>query len=130
MEGTYQELQNSGLDFTKLLGSPTETAISTEKECNNTKSSIESSELHSAHTAQKSSVSIVALSVKETETNDDVLAEQFDMAETRSSGNIGFSIYSSYVFAGGHFCKVLCLLSACIFTQILASGSDYWITYW
>jgi len=129
VEGTYQELQNSGLDFTKLLGSLTETEISTEKECNNTKSSIESSELHSAHTAQNPSVSIVTSSVKETEIND-IQAEPFDMVETRSSGNIGFSIYSSYVFAGGHFCKVLCLLSACIFTQILASGSDYWITYW
>lgn len=129
MEGSYQELQSSGLDFTKLLGSPTETAISTEKECNNTKPSIESSELHSTHTAKKSSVSIVSSSVKETDIND-VQPEPFDMAETRSSGNIGFSIYSSYVFAGGHFCKVLCLLSACIFTQILASGSDYWITYW
>jgi len=129
VEGTYQELQNSGLDFTKLLGSPTETAISTEKECNNTKSSVESSESHSAHIAQKSSVSIVTSYVKETEINE-VQARPFDMAETRSSGNIGFSIYSSYVFAGGHFCKVLCLLSACIFTQILASGSDFWITYW
>ncbi|XP_027849264.2 probable multidrug resistance-associated protein lethal(2)03659 isoform X1 [Aphis gossypii] len=129
VEGTYQELQNSGLDFTKLLGSSTETAISTEKEYNDTKSSIESSESHSAHIAQKSSVSIVTSSVKETEING-VQAGPFDMAETRSSGNIGFSIYSSYVFAGGHFCKVLCLLSACIFTQILASGSDCWITYW
>lgn len=129
VEGSYQELQRSGLDFTKLLGSSTETAVLTENACNIEKSNIESSELHSANTAQKSSVSIVASSVKETEIND-VDAGPVNMAETRSSGNVGFSIYSSYIFAGGHFCKVLSLLSVCIFTQVIASGSDYWITYW
>ncbi|XP_026808487.1 probable multidrug resistance-associated protein lethal(2)03659 isoform X2 [Rhopalosiphum maidis] len=129
VEGSYQELQRSGLDFIKLLGSSTETAVLTENECNNEKSNIESSELYSANTAQKSSVSIVASSVKETEIND-VDAGPVNMAETRSSGNVGFSIYWSYILASGHFCKVLSLLSVCIFTQVIASGSDYWITYW
>ncbi|XP_008186888.2 probable multidrug resistance-associated protein lethal(2)03659 [Acyrthosiphon pisum] len=129
VEGSYQELQSSGLDFTKLLGSSMETVVLTENECKNEKSTIESSEVHSGHTAQKLSVSNVESPVEETETND-VHAEPVNMAETRSSGDVGFSIYSSYIFAGGRYCKVLSLLSVCIFTQVLASGSDYWITYW
>jgi len=131
VEGSYQELQSSGLDFTKLLGSSMETVVLTDNnnECKNEKSIIESSKIHSAHTAQKLSVSNVTSPVEETEIND-VHAEPVNMAETRSSGNVGFYIYSSYIFAGGRYCKVLSLLSVCIFTQVLASGSDYWITYW
>ncbi|XP_060872658.1 probable multidrug resistance-associated protein lethal(2)03659 isoform X2 [Metopolophium dirhodum] len=129
VEGSYQELQSSGLDFTKLLGSSMETVVLTDNECQNEKSIIESPEAHSGHTAQKLSVSNVESPVEETETND-VHAEQVNMAETRSSGNVGFYIYSSYILAGGRFCKVLSLLSVCIFTQVIASGSDYWITYW
>ncbi|XP_022166670.1 probable multidrug resistance-associated protein lethal(2)03659 isoform X2 [Myzus persicae] len=129
VEGSYKELQSSGLDFTKLLGSSTETAVLTNNECKNEKSNTESSEIHSTYTAQKLSVPNVASSVEDTEIND-VHPEPVNMDETRSSGNVGFNIYSSYFFAGGHFCKVLSLLSVCIFTQVLASGSDYWITYW
>ncbi|XP_022166672.1 probable multidrug resistance-associated protein lethal(2)03659 [Myzus persicae] len=129
LEGSYQELQSSGLDFTKLLGSSLETVVLTDNECTNEKSTIESSEIHSSNTAQKLSVSNGSSSVKNTEMNN-VHPEPVNMAETRSSGNVGFNIYKSYIFAGGRFCKVLSLLSVCIFTQILASGSDYWITYW
>jgi len=129
MEGSYQELQSSGLDFTKLLGSSMETVVLTDNECKNEKSIIESSEIQSAHTAQKLTISNVEPSVEDTKIND-VQAEPVNMAETRSSGNVGFNIYSSYIFAGGRFCKVLSLLSVCLFTQVLASGSDYWITYW
>jgi len=129
LEGSYQELQSSGLDFTKLLGSSMETAVLTDNECKNEKSIIESSEVLSEHTAQKLSVSNVESPVEETESND-VHAKPVNMDETRSSGNVGFYIYSSYIFAGGRYCKVLSLLSVCIFTQVIASSSDYWITYW
>jgi len=129
VEGSYQELQSSGLDFTKLLGSSMETVVLTDNECTNEKSINGSFETHPAHTAQNLSVSNVASSVEEIEIND-AHAEPVSTAETRSSGNVGFYIYSSYIFAGGRYCKVLSLLLVCIFTQVLASGSDYWITYW
>jgi len=126
IEGSYQELQSSGLDFTKLLESSTETVVLTDNEYKNEKSTTESSKIHSTHTAQKLSISNAASSVEETEIND----VQTINTETCSSGNVGFNIYSSYVFAGGRFCKVFSLLSVCILTQVLASSSDYWITYW
>jgi len=129
MEGSYQELQSSNLDFTKLLESSSETVVLTDNEYKNEKSIIESSKIHSAHTAQKLSVSNAASSIEETEISD-VHIQPVNMAETCSSGNVGFNIYSSYIFTGGGFCKVLSLLSVCILTQVLASGSDYWINYW
>jgi len=56
--------------------------------------------------------------------------EPIEVAETRSSGNISLTVYSSYFSAGGNVCKISFLLFMCIFTQVLASGGDYWITYW
>jgi len=58
------------------------------------------------------------------------VVEPIELAETRSFGKSGFSIYSSYFSAGGHKCKVLLFLLICIFTQLLSSSGDYWITYW
>lgn len=123
VEGSYQELQSSGLDFTKLLGSPTETAVfPTGNECENEKSIVE------IHSAPKSSATNVASSA--VGNTDNVPDEPINVTETCSSGSAAFDIYSSYIFAGGSYCKVLSLLSVCVLTQILASGSDYWITYW
>lgn len=56
--------------------------------------------------------------------------EPIEIAETRSSGNISLTVYSSYFSAGGNTCKISFLLFMCIFTQVLASGGDYWITFW
>jgi len=56
--------------------------------------------------------------------------EPVEIVETHSTGNVAFSVYFTYIFAGGHFCKVLGLFLICILTQVLSSGADYWITYW
>jgi ATP-binding cassette subfamily C (CFTR/MRP) protein 4 len=56
--------------------------------------------------------------------------EPIEIAETRSSGNISLTVYSSYFSAGGNICKITFLLFMCVFTQVLASGGDYWITFW
>lgn len=53
-----------------------------------------------------------------------------EVAETRSSGDISLTVYSSYFSAGGNIYKISFLLFMCVFTQALASGGDYWITFW
>lgn len=75
------------------------------------------------------SVQSVASSLEESKTNV-VKEEPIEIAETRSSGNISLTVYSSYFSAGGNVCKISFLLFMCVFTQVLASGGDYWITYW
>lgn len=75
------------------------------------------------------SVQSVASSIEENK-HSGVQEEPIEVAETRSSGDISLTVYSSYFSAGGNVCKITFLLLMCVFTQALASGGDYWITYW
>lgn len=59
-----------------------------------------------------------------------VQAEPVEIAETRSFGGISLNVYSSYLAAGGNSFLILFLLFICVLTQVIASGGDYWITYW
>lgn len=127
-EGSYKELQTSGLDFTKLLESSNETA-----DLPNNKSKVDKSSNNNiarpiSYTRQDSILSVTS-SVEETKYSE-IITEPVEVAETRSSGNVSFNVYMSYIFAGGHLCKVISLILVCICTQALASGGDYWITYW
>lgn len=50
--------------------------------------------------------------------------------EQRSSGTIGGYIYISYFQAGGHILFGLTVILLFILTQLAASASDYFLTYW
>lgn len=127
-EGSYQELQTSGLDFTKLFKPSTEIAVLSDNECKMDKSCNNNVARSIPYIRQESILSITS-SIDETKFND-AITEPVEIAETRSSGNVSFNVYLSYILAGGHVCKVICLIFVCCFTQVLASGGDYWITYW
>ncbi|KAE9539572.1 hypothetical protein AGLY_004824 [Aphis glycines] len=106
-EGSYQELQASGLDFTKLLGSLVETTAVSDNES--------SSKYASTHTlsprtilSRQVSIQSVASSVDESKLG--TQEEPIEVAETRSSGNISLTVYSSYFSAGGNVCKISFLL--------------------
>jgi len=50
--------------------------------------------------------------------------------ETTTSGNVSFSDFLSYFAAGGRRCKILFFICICVFTQVLASSGDLWLTHW
>lgn len=127
-EGSYKELQTSGLDFTKLLESSNETADLPKNESKVDKSSNNNIARSISCTRQESILSVTS-SVEETKYSE-IITGPVEVAETRSSRNVSFNVYMSYIFAGGHLCKVISLILVCICTQALASGGDYWITYW
>ncbi|XP_025405942.1 probable multidrug resistance-associated protein lethal(2)03659 isoform X3 [Sipha flava] len=127
-EGSYKELQVSGLDFTKLLGSSVEIAVVSDNESLNY-TSTSSLNPHSLLSRQVS-VQSVASSNDDPKQFSGIQEEPIEIAETRSSGNISLTVYSSYFSAGGNICKITFLLFMCVFTQVLASGGDYWITFW
>ncbi|XP_025202348.1 probable multidrug resistance-associated protein lethal(2)03659 isoform X2 [Melanaphis sacchari] len=127
-EGSYQELQTSGLEFTKLFKSSTETAVLLDNECKMNKSCNNYKARSIPYNRQESVLSI-ASSIEESIFNN-TMTEPVEIAETSSSKNISFNVYLSYIFAGGHICKVICLVLVCVLTQIIASGGDYWLTYW
>nr|XP_018899809.1 PREDICTED: probable multidrug resistance-associated protein lethal(2)03659 [Bemisia tabaci] len=115
-EGTYQELQSSsGKNYLSLLSSVKEEE---EKEDNLT---ISVSTLHK----RQSSVQSVASSL-----DDRYEEDPQEVEEMRTTGQVSGQVYTKYFRAGGHLCFVFFLLFMCVLTQILASGSDYWITYW
>lgn len=62
--------------------------------------------------------------------HDSVQNDPIEISETCSSGDVSISVYSSYFSAGGNTKTLVLLLFLCIFTQVLASGGDYWISYW
>ncbi|XP_022162516.1 probable multidrug resistance-associated protein lethal(2)03659 [Myzus persicae] len=125
-EGSYQELQSSGLDFTKLLRSSEETTTDGEIEkINATNKSLEQLSCLSRQESLKS----ISSSIDENKLNE-TQAAPIEVAETRSSGKVSRSIYLSYISAGGNAFKISFLLFICIFTQMLGTGGDYWISYW
>ncbi|KAL5233639.1 hypothetical protein ACI65C_001049 [Semiaphis heraclei] len=126
VEGSYQELQSSGLDFTKLLKSSEESTSETEIDSKNeTNDNLEKiSDL-----SRQGSLKSISSSIDENKLNETHVAP-IEVAETRSSGKVSHSVYLSYVSAGGNIFKILFLVFICIFTQVLGTGGDYWISYW
>ncbi|XP_026807194.1 probable multidrug resistance-associated protein lethal(2)03659 isoform X3 [Rhopalosiphum maidis] len=133
-EDSYKNLQESELNFTKMLGSLVEPIITNDNETITIGTRPNLRSQNSMYTRQVSVLSVTS-AVEESNYNDvqvEVVevVEPIELAETRSFGNSGFSIYSSYFSAGGHKCKIILFLLICIFTQVLSSSGDYWITYW
>lgn len=128
-EGSYQELQTLALDFTKLLhsaeesGSPdaeSKTTTTTDGLANRSVSSI---------ARQLSNMSFASSTGTNNEnkiTPEPVEAEE----ETRSTGKISSEVYSSYFFSCERMRMLLGLFFACIATQVLTSGGDYWMAAW
>lgn len=53
-----------------------------------------------------------------------------EVGEQRSHGKISEKVYGDYVTAGGGFCAAFAIIFLFAFSQILASGADYFVTYW
>lgn len=71
------------------------------------------------------------MSIKSFASNDDkTLDEPQEVQEQKSSGSVGSYVYMQYFKAGGNVCIVLTLFTLFVLTQLAASGSDYFITYW
>lgn len=59
-----------------------------------------------------------------------VQVEPVEITEASCSGNVSSKVYLSYISAGGSVFKISFLLFICISTQMLSTGSEYWISYW
>lgn len=127
-EGSYQKLQESGLDFLKVLGSTKGTAAEYDIEQNNKNYSIHNLD-KLLILPKRGSVQSVTTSVDEI----DLFVSQnvpIEVPETRSSGNVSKNTYFSYLAAGVNVYSACLLLLMCVIPQILASGVDYWLMFW
>lgn len=106
--GSYSELQESGLDFAKLLHSQP----------------VEEGEQQKPALARQSSIASVA------SFDDKTTEAPLQVEEQKGSGKISAAVYKSYFSAGGNCCVIMTLFSLFFLTQLAASGGDYFITYW
>nr|XP_045582319.1 ATP-binding cassette sub-family C member 4-like isoform X3 [Procambarus clarkii] len=56
--------------------------------------------------------------------------EQVTNAESRSQGSVKGAIYLDYFLAGGGWILLIILSISNVLTQVLFSGTDYWLSYW
>ncbi|KAI5713480.1 hypothetical protein M8J76_000230 [Diaphorina citri] len=116
--GTTTQLLASGLDFTQLLDAPEEE----DKAENEVDDNASGTLLH----PRQSSVRSVASSIDDMGNYEELLGDQ----EMRSTGGISSHVFKSYFLAGGSVLFLFYMFLTFVFTQVFASGSDYWITYW
>ncbi|KAL5284865.1 ABCC4.2 family protein [Megaselia abdita] len=111
--GTYDALRENGLNFAKLLSDP-------EENTNKNDTELPKSVKHfrqNSQTSLKSTESIL----------EDIPTE---VQEVQQTGSVGLGLYKKYFSSGGGPFTLTLLVISCVFTQILASGSDYFLSYW
>ncbi|CAD6992119.1 probable multidrug resistance-associated protein lethal(2)03659 [Ceratitis capitata] len=115
--GTYDSLRESGLDFAKMLAAPEREEAVEEKS-----RSRSSSKVYSNRRNSEASLNSVA----------DSYAEDTPMQtqETQEQGKIGLDLYQKYFKAGGGFFTFFLMLFFCVLAQVLASGGDWFLSYW
>ncbi|XP_044268134.1 probable multidrug resistance-associated protein lethal(2)03659 [Tribolium madens] len=104
VSGTYTELQNSESEFVKLLEK-----LVTDEEKQEKKAEPEQ-KLKSFKSLDKEKPS--------------------EIKEHRSVGTLSKRIYFCYLKAAGNYCLSLCILLLFVFTQMAASGTDVFVTFW
>ncbi|CAG9813317.1 unnamed protein product [Phaedon cochleariae] len=108
MEGTYEDLQKSGLDFAKMM-----------------------EDFHSEEVVEKQKKKIQSRQntiVEESESEDD--EDQIMEKEFQGSGSIKAETYWNYFRAGGGKVSITVLIFLFIFCQVFANGGEYYVSYW
>lgn len=62
--------------------------------------------------------------------SEDPATESKNTDKNLSSGSVSIVVYQSFLTAGGSVFKVFLVLFGFIFTQVLITGGDYWISFW
>lgn len=115
-EGSFTELQESGLDFAKLLNSEDKQP--------------EDENLDSTALARQVSLNRKSSVISASSTEEKTLDAPQEVEEQKSSGSVGGYVYKAYLAAGSNCCITFCVFLLFIITQLAASAGDYFITYW
>lgn len=107
VEGKYNELQTSGVNFVKLL-----------------------KEFQSEEAEDKEKKKIKSRQNSEMEEEMEEDEDQKIQKEAQGSGTIKGSTYWAYFRAGGGRFSIIFLVFLFIFCQVVANGGEYFVTYW
>lgn len=117
--GSYDSLRESGLDFAKLLADPNKDETGDEGTLSRSRSGSSKMRL-SRRNSEGSTYSL----------EDTAVENLMQVEEKRAEGAIGLKMYGKYFKAGGGYFMFYVMVLFCVTAQILASGGDYYVTYW
>nr|WEU39104.1 NIES ABC protein [Daphnia magna] len=127
--GSYKEISNSGLDIAKTIEDEepeleADNLTRSFSECDIDGSISRCGSISNSIRQRVGSVTSRS-SVKEKKEEKPTFAE-----ESRSSGSVSPKVYWEYFRSGGSCMSLFTMTVTCIITQVLFSGSDYWLTLW
>jgi len=125
--GTYDEMLKSGQDFAQLLAKETQEEKENSDEVN---ASGDAKVDKSNYSRQSSGVSRSSITSVDSGTESVWEDERQPVEESRSKGKIGLDMYGKYFSAGSGWFLVVLVAFFCLGTQVLASGGDYFLSYW
>lgn len=143
-KGTYAELADSELDFAKLLSKPKKVEATDETgddgdDGEDGRVSDEDeipfidgvSPTHSRrHRSGSENSSKSKLNGSTTASRNDLNDEEDDEnREEQAAGGVSARVWKKYFGAGGNVCTLVTLVFVLIFSQIVTSGSDYFVNY-
>lgn len=108
--GTYEEIQQSGSDYSELL-----VEVNSNPEDEETKTTEYNNDDD--------------LKAKEMNNNSDKAGPKVNK-EGKEMGHVKFGVYQMYFSNGGHWCKAWWILILFFAAQGLASVSDYYVSWW
>lgn len=116
-DGSYQELQNSGFNYVKLIGSAEDTI----DEFNTTaiNASPNTFPLLITQDSKKNRIHEKSRGSKPNEES-----------EICIKGSVSKNVYKSYFSAGGNNLRVFFCFFLYFSIQVLTTGGDYWLSYW
>lgn len=114
--GSYESLRESGLDFAKLLADPEN------NENEDGTLSRSGSRLYKRQNSESSLKSAADSCVGE--------EEPMEVQEVGGQGRIGLDLYKQYFRAAGGLFLFFVVMMFFLVAQILASGGDYFLSYW
>ncbi|VEN35015.1 unnamed protein product [Callosobruchus maculatus] len=138
-QGTFKQLSESDNLYAKLLMSEPEPGDEEKSKLGESVKILRSLSIKSSR-KQSLASAVSDLSIPESILQEDVEEDEEDnkvnevnlkeMQEDSSKGKVKGSVFMQYLLAGGNICVVSIVLALYVLAQALASGVDYFVSYW
>ncbi|XP_065349429.1 probable multidrug resistance-associated protein lethal(2)03659 [Cloeon dipterum] len=127
-QGTFQQLQESGLDFAKLLAENEEPGTE-KKESDGDNESISSGV---SSISKSSKLSRQTSKMSETSSQDLLNKDRSpeEVAEVRTEGTVSGEVYGQYLRAGATGFQLFFMVFFFLLAQVAGSLTDYWTSFW
>ncbi|KAF4521035.1 hypothetical protein B566_EDAN002530 [Ephemera danica] len=124
-QGSYTQLQASGLDFARLLEENEEDSEAEEESGED--------EEKDRRTSLEGIFKRITSSRRKTSKQDQPVEKKEApkaFAEMRTQGAVSSDVYMNYLKAGGNWLTFLIVFGLMFLAQVVGSGADYWLSFW